>query len=99
MATKTESSNADLDAQIAQLKGDIADLAKAVKEVKVDPQVNRARENAQHFAQSANARAQQARDYATEQSEHAGEFIGERPFTSVGFAFAAGLAIGLILKR
>ena len=47
----------------------------------------------------ANARAQQARDYATEQSEHAGEFIGERPFTSVGFAFAAGLAVGMILKR
>jgi ElaB/YqjD/DUF883 family membrane-anchored ribosome-binding protein len=99
MATKSESSTADLDAQIAQLKGDIADLAKALKEVKVDPQVNRARENAHKFADSASARAHQARDYATEQTEHAGEFIGERPFTSVGFAFAAGLAIGLILKR
>lgn len=99
MATKTETSNADLDAQIAQLKGDIADLASALKELKVDPKVNRARESAQHFADSASERARHAREYASAQAEHAGEFVGERPFTSVGFAFAAGLAVGLLLKR
>lgn len=99
MATKTESTNADLDAQIAQLKGDIADLASALKEVKIDPRVAKARESAHNFAENASAKAQHARDYASEQAEHAGEFVGERPFTSVGFAFAAGLAIGMLLKR
>jgi ElaB/YqjD/DUF883 family membrane-anchored ribosome-binding protein len=99
MASKTETSNADLDAQIAQLKGDIADLASALKELKVDPKVNQARESAQNFASSASEQARHAREYASAQAEHAGEFVGERPFTSVGFAFAAGLAVGLLLKR
>lgn len=99
MATKTETSNADLDAQIAQLKGDIADLAKALKEAKVDPKVTKARESAHNFAEEASAKAKHARDYASEQAEHAGDFVGERPFTSVGFAFAAGLALGMLLKR
>ena len=99
MASKTETSNADLDAQIAQLKGDIADLASALKEIKVDPKVNKARESAQNFANTAGEQARHAREYASAQAEHAGEFVGERPFTSVGFAFAAGLAVGLLLKR
>ncbi len=99
MATKTENGTADLDAQIAQLKGDIADLASALKEIKVDPKVAKARETAHNFSEGASATARQARDYASEQAEHASEFVGERPFTSVGFAFAAGLAVGLLLKR
>ena len=54
---------------------------------------------AQTAAQELSARAGQARDWATHQTDVARQTVVERPFASAGAAFAAGLVFGLLLAR
>ncbi len=49
----------------------------------------------QQFGQVAN----QARDWASQQSDVARQTVVERPFVSTGAAFAAGVVFGILLMR
>ena len=60
---------------------------------------NAAQNVAQTAATELQARAGQAREWATHQTDVARQTVVERPFASAGAAFAAGLVFGLLLAR
>lgn len=59
----------------------------------------RAEELAAGAAREAEARVYQARDWALSQSDAVRTQVLDKPFISVGTAFAAGIVFGLLLRR
>lgn len=76
---------------MANLRSDMRDLLSAVKEAGVDrghAAYERVRET-----------GQKARHQAREAQEHVGEYIEEKPLTSMLVAFGTGFVIGMLLDR
>lgn len=60
---------------------------------------SKAQQIAADTARKVEDRAYQARDWALSQSDTVRETVLDKPFVSVGTAFAAGIVFGLLLRR
>jgi ElaB/YqjD/DUF883 family membrane-anchored ribosome-binding protein len=60
---------------------------------------SRAQQMAADTARQLEERANQARDWALTQSDTVRTTVLEKPFISVGTAFAAGIIFGMLLRR
>lgn len=60
---------------------------------------SRAQQVAADAARKVEERAYQARDWAVSQSDTVRTTVLEKPFISVGTAFAAGIIFGMLLRR
>ncbi|HER34732.1 MAG TPA: DUF883 family protein [Halothiobacillaceae bacterium] len=108
MAQATQKdSNAELDAvkaDLAQLRGDVGDLLKAVREQgeeRVRSRASRARDEVQGAFEEGmdtlNRGYRQAREQGERRIEDAEELVGNHPLTSVVAAFGIGFVIAKLL--
>jgi ElaB/YqjD/DUF883 family membrane-anchored ribosome-binding protein len=91
MATDKDADIGDLQAEMAQLRADLAKLADTLKSVVSDEAAARY-EKVREAAREAQARASKAADAV-------GQEIAERPFAAVAAAFGAGLVLGMLFSR
>jgi ElaB/YqjD/DUF883 family membrane-anchored ribosome-binding protein len=92
----------NIDAEISQLKSDVANLRKDMSEL-VDALKDAGTEKGHEYYDRAYQQAQNAGEYARERAAEAygtfGKEVEERPLTSVLTAFGTGFVVGLLLDR
>jgi ElaB/YqjD/DUF883 family membrane-anchored ribosome-binding protein len=104
MATtgKTAPKPEDIDAQVAQIRDDIAMLTRLLGELagaKVDAAKGLALDEAEAVIGRARKTAESARDRAQGAAQSIESYIEEKPLQSAMIALAVGLFIGLLTRR
>jgi ElaB/YqjD/DUF883 family membrane-anchored ribosome-binding protein len=104
MATtaKTAAKPEDIEAQVIQIRDDIATLTRLLGELagaKVDEAKGLALEEAETVIGNARKRAEAARERATGAAHSIEAYIEEKPLQSARIALATGLFIGLLTRR
>lgn len=74
-------------------------LANGASGVSADTDQSKAQQIAADAARKLEDRAYQARDWAVTQSDTVRTTVLDKPFVSVGTAFAAGIIFGMLLRR
>jgi ElaB/YqjD/DUF883 family membrane-anchored ribosome-binding protein len=104
MATtgKAAPKSEDIEAQVAQIREDIAKLTQLLGEVvgaKAEEAKGRASEGAEALIGRAKKRADDARHRVEDAATGIEQYIEERPIQSAMMALLAGIVIGLLTRR
>jgi ElaB/YqjD/DUF883 family membrane-anchored ribosome-binding protein len=73
------------------MRNDLKELADAI--------VAASRQRSRDAAQRAEQQWERAQDYSVRSKRRIERRIGDRPWTSVGLAFSAGMFLGVLLRR
>ncbi len=102
IADTQDNSTAELQAQIAQLKEDIASIAATLSDIG-SQKINKARQSASDAYNDAYEQGENAlnslKDQACSLEEQVTDYVQERPLTALALAVAAGYLFSVITRR